>query len=92
MIRAESPLSCPPGNGREVAHVGEVSRIEWTEATFNPWWGCAHVSAGCAHCYAEALARRHGHDVWGASGTRRLFGEAHWAGPPQPVAGWMRSQ
>ena len=59
--------------------MAEVSRIEWT--TFNPWWGCAHVSAGCAHCYAEALARRYGRDVWGATGTRRLFGEAQWAGP-----------
>jgi hypothetical protein len=67
---AESPWSRPPGDGGKVAHVREASRIEWT---FNPWWGCAHVSAGCAHCDAEALARRYGHDVWGARDSRCLF-------------------
>ena len=29
------------------------SSIEWTDHTFNPWWGCVKVSAGCEHCYAE---------------------------------------
>jgi len=34
------------------------SRIEWTEATWNPVTGCTKVSPGCKHCYAENLARR----------------------------------
>ncbi|MCW0400844.1 hypothetical protein NB688_003761 [Xanthomonas sacchari] len=34
------------------------SRIEWTEATWNPIIGCTKVSAGCKHCYAEVMARR----------------------------------
>ena len=34
------------------------SRIEWTDATWNPVTGCTRVSAGCDHCYAELLARR----------------------------------
>jgi protein gp37 len=34
------------------------SSIEWTEATWNPVTGCSHVSAGCAHCYAERFALR----------------------------------
>lgn len=34
------------------------SRIEWTEATWNPVTGCTKVSPGCAHCYAETLAER----------------------------------
>jgi protein gp37 len=38
--------------------VGERSRIEWTQATWNPVTGCDRVSAGCDHCYALALARR----------------------------------
>lgn len=38
--------------------MGLVSRIEWTEATWNPVTGCTKVSAGCRHCYAEPLARR----------------------------------
>ena len=34
------------------------SAIEWTESTWNPVTGCTRVSAGCAHCYAERMARR----------------------------------
>ena len=34
------------------------SPIEWTEATWNPVTGCDKVSPGCAHCYAERMARR----------------------------------
>jgi len=32
------------------------SRIEWTEATWNPVTGCSKVSSGCKNCYAERLA------------------------------------
>jgi protein gp37 len=32
--------------------------IEWTESTWNPVTGCTKISAGCAHCYAERMARR----------------------------------
>lgn len=32
--------------------------IEWTEQTWNPAVGCSKVSPGCAHCYAEAMAKR----------------------------------
>jgi protein gp37 len=34
------------------------SRIEWTEATWNPTVGCDKVSNGCKNCYAEVMARR----------------------------------
>lgn len=34
------------------------SRIEWTEATWNPVTGCTKVSPGCQHCYAERMAYR----------------------------------
>ena len=34
------------------------SRIEWTDATWNPVTGCSKVSAGCGHCYAERFAER----------------------------------
>lgn len=36
--------------------MGDNSKIEWTEATWNPVTGCSKVSPGCAHCYAETLA------------------------------------
>jgi len=32
--------------------------IEWTEQTWNPAVGCTKVSPGCAHCYAEMMAKR----------------------------------
>jgi protein gp37 len=35
-----------------------TSPIEWTEATWNPVTGCDKVSPGCAHCYAERMAKR----------------------------------
>ena len=45
--------------------MGEATAIGWTDHTFNPWWGCARVSPGCEHCYAETFAKRTGHPVWG---------------------------
>lgn len=35
--------------------MGDNSRIEWTDATWNPVVGCTKVSDGCDHCYAETL-------------------------------------
>lgn len=61
--------------------MGETTGIAWCDHTFNPWWGCAHVSPGCVHCYAESLAKRYGNDVWGKGGDRRFFGDKHWAEP-----------
>lgn len=34
------------------------TKIEWTDKTWNPVTGCTKHSAGCAHCYAEVMARR----------------------------------
>ena len=33
--------------------MSDKSKIEWTDATWNPVTGCTKVSAGCKHCYAE---------------------------------------
>jgi protein gp37 len=38
--------------------MSDRSRIEWTQATWNPVTGCDKVSPGCAHCYAETFAER----------------------------------
>ena len=35
-----------------------MSKIEWTEVTWNPVTGCDKVSTGCKRCYAERLAKR----------------------------------
>lgn len=34
------------------------TKIEWTEASWNPVTGCTRISDGCRHCYAERFARR----------------------------------
>jgi protein gp37 len=56
------------------------SRIEWTDHTFNPWWGCTKISPGCGNCYAAEFAGRYGFG-WGRDAQRRVFGEKHWAEP-----------
>jgi protein gp37 len=38
--------------------MSEGSKIEWTDATWNPVRGCTKISPGCAHCYAETFAER----------------------------------
>ncbi len=38
--------------------MGDKSKIEWTDATWNPIRGCTKISPGCAHCYAETFAER----------------------------------
>ncbi|HLF28184.1 MAG TPA: phage Gp37/Gp68 family protein [Anaerolineae bacterium] len=61
--------------------MGANSKIEWTDHTFNPWWGCVKVSPGCQHCYAETLSNRFGKGVWGPNKPRRFFGDKHWREP-----------
>jgi protein gp37 len=34
------------------------SKIEWTDASWNPVRGCTKISPGCKHCYAETFAER----------------------------------
>ena len=34
------------------------TKIEWTQASWNPTIGCNKVSGGCKNCYAEAMAKR----------------------------------
>lgn len=36
----------------------KTTKIEWTDKTWNPVTGCSKISAGCANCYAEVMARR----------------------------------
>ena len=38
--------------------MSDKSKIEWTDATWNPVRGCTKISPGCLHCYAETFAER----------------------------------
>lgn len=70
--------------------MSQNSNIQWTDDTFNAWWGCEKVSPACAHCYAETWAKRVGFSdgsksgnpaLWGAGSARRFFGDDHWKEP-----------
>ena len=79
--------------------MSEKTEISWTDATFNPWWGCQKVSPACDHCYAERDAGRFapGTVLWGVGSERRTFADKHWEGPAKwakrafvecPACGW----
>jgi protein gp37 len=38
--------------------MSDGSKIEWTDATWNPVRGCTKVSPGCKHCYAQTFSER----------------------------------
>lgn len=65
------------------------SKIEWTDATWNPVIGCTKISPGCKNCYAEALAERFrgvpGHPFEDGFDLRlvphKLDEPLHWLGP-----------
>jgi protein gp37 len=62
--------------------MGDETKIQWTDHTFNPWIGCQRVSPGCEHCYAEARDNRFdGGMHWGPKGTRRVTSPGNWAKP-----------
>ena len=48
-----------------------MTKIEWTEQTWNPITGCTKVSPGCKYCYAETMAKRL--QAMGASGYENGF-------------------
>ncbi|MDR6771810.1 phage Gp37/Gp68 family protein [Azospirillum sp. BE72] len=61
--------------------MAEVSKIEWTDATFNPWIGCTAVSPACDHCYAEALSKARLGVAWGKGEPRRRTSNGNWKLP-----------
>lgn len=63
--------------------MGENSKIEWCHHTFNPVIGCAKVSAGCKHCYAEAMMDHWGKAKWGPTARRVRTSAATWRKPLQ---------
>lgn len=65
--------------------MGATTKIEWTDSTFNPWWGCERISPACDHCYAASWAKRSGEaNLW--EGERRRTSAENWK---QPVK-WNR--
>ncbi len=57
------------------------SRIEWTDATWNPIRGCTRVSEGCRNCYAERMAHRFSGEGQPYEGLTQLVnGRPAWTG------------
>src|SRR5215472_11468560 len=43
---------------RDILPMSDQSKIEWTDATWNPVRGCTKISPGCKFCYAETFSER----------------------------------
>ena len=67
--------------------MGERSKIEWTDNTFNPWIGCTKVGPGCDNCYAEDMMDHRYHRVRWGTDERVRTSEQNWR---KPVA-WNRA-
>lgn len=62
--------------------MGETTKIEWADHTFNPWIGCTKVSPACDNCYAaELMDHRYGRAKWGVGEERVRTGASNWAQP-----------
>ena len=61
--------------------MAENTGIEWADATFNAWIGCASVSPGCDNCYAESMANRRGWHDWQNDTPRHVTSDAYWRQP-----------
>lgn len=60
-----------------------MSKIEWTEKTWNPVVGCSILSPGCTNCYAMKMAARietMGSAPHYAGTTKKVNGHAVWTG------------
>lgn len=71
--------------------MAETSKIEWTDATWNPVTGCSLVSEGCRHCYAARLAATRLKHHPSRQGLARLnaAGEAKFTGEVRFNEGWL---
>ena len=62
--------------------MGENTKIEWADHTWNPWIGCTKVSPACDNCYAaELMDNRYGRAKWGAGEARVRTAASNWRQP-----------
>ncbi len=61
--------------------MAKISKISWTNATFNGWIGCHEVSPACDACYARTLAERYGWAKWGKDTPRHRTSISYWKQP-----------
>lgn len=70
--------------------MADHSKIEWTDATWNPVTGCSVVSPGCTNCYAMRLAgTRLKHHPSRAGLTRDTKAGPVWTGEVRFNEAWL---
>lgn len=63
------------------------SKIEWTDATWNPTVGCSRVSPGCDGCYAIGVAHRAMQPAHEGLTIRRPGERTDWSGEVRTLPG-----
>lgn len=53
--------------------MSQISAIEWTDATWNPWHGCHKISPGCKNCYMFRDKKRYGQNPDVVVRSKTLF-------------------
>jgi protein gp37 len=51
------------------------SAIEWTDGTWNPWYGCIKVSPGCRNCYMYREQKQYGGNPYDVRRSKTRFQE-----------------
>lgn len=70
--------------------MADHTKIEWTDATWNPITGCSVISAGCKHCYAMKLAgTRMKHEASRSGLTIDTAAGPVWTGEVRFNAKWL---
>src|SRR5690348_7270399 len=55
---ASSTDECATSTFSRRLTMANATKIEWTDATWNPVTGCTKISSGCDNCYAERFSER----------------------------------
>lgn len=68
--------------------MGQTTKIEWCDGSFNPVLGCLKIQPECTHCFAEVetfprVMRGRGLELWGPPKTtaRHVTGADNWKMP-----------
>lgn len=70
--------------------MADKTKIEWTEATWNPITGCTVHSAGCTNCYAMKLAGTRMKHHWSREGlTKQTKAGPVWNGEVRFNEQWL---
>jgi protein gp37 len=69
LYTADPLASGPPRNGLQCWAMAKTSYISWSDAPWNPWYGCDKVGGAeseCANCYiGRILEKKQGLQAWG---------------------------